>query len=237
MVLANVFFPSAPFEPFVPLVPASPFGPWAPVAPVDPVAPCWPIAPLHIYFVKVAFTSLPSNVPLLSVSNPYSTFTPPVVQFTPAASVVVFTIAFWPFVPFVPLLPAGPVTPCNPWGPWAPIFPWIPCEPVAPLQTYFVNAAFTSVTSNVPSLLASKPYSTFTPPVVQFIPADSDVVLVKVFLPSTPLEPFVPFVPLFPFAPAGPVDPIGPCAPINEIPEGQTPLAFGPNNLLLAVLI
>ena len=68
--------------------------------------PVAPTAPLQIYFVKAVFTSLASKTPLLLVSNPTSTFVPPVAQLTPAGSVVVFTKVFFPSTPLVPAAPA-----------------------------------------------------------------------------------------------------------------------------------
>ena len=53
-------------------------------------------------------------MPLLLASNPYSTFIPPLAQFTPAASAVVFTNELNPFVPLVPFVPFAPFVPLVP---------------------------------------------------------------------------------------------------------------------------
>ncbi len=82
-----------------------------------------------MYFVKEAFISPASSTPFEFASKPYSSFTPPVVQFAPASSVVVLTNEFCPFVPFVPFEPFVPLVPAGPCGPAAPVAPVAPIGP------------------------------------------------------------------------------------------------------------
>ena len=129
---------------------------------------------------------------------------------------------------FPNLLPPAPTLPC---GPVAPTFP---------LQIYFVKLAFTSPISNIPLLLASKPYSNFVPPEAQLVPVGSAVVFTKVFFPLVPLVPFVPFVPFVPLVPGnpcGPCAPVSPCGPTNDVPLPQPDTVLGPNKVLLLVLM
>jgi hypothetical protein len=192
VVFAKELNPLVPFVPFVPLVP---------LVPLVPAAPLVPSTPLQIYFVKAGIISPASKVPLLSASKPYSTFTPPVAQFTPAASVVVFAKELNPLVPFVPFVPLVPLVP---------LVPAAPLVPSIPLQMYLVKAGIISPASKVPLLSASKPYSTFTPPVAQLTPAASVVVFAKELNPLVPFVPFVPLVPLVPLVPAAPLVPSTP---------------------------
>ena len=91
---------------------------WAPL-PEPPVA----FVQLQTYLVKLAFTSATSSVPLLLASNPTSTLVPPLAQFAPAGSVVVFTKVFLPSNPLVPVAPVKPLMPCAPVAPVVPVNP------------------------------------------------------------------------------------------------------------------
>ena len=137
--------------------------------------------------------SLLSKTPLLFESIPYSTFTPPVEQFTPDGSITVFANVFFPSIPFIP------ATPCSPLSPFA---------PVNPLQTYFVNVELISLLSKTPLLFKSIPYSILTPPIVQFAPEGSMTVFANVFFPSIPFVPVTPCSPLSPLSPFNPVEPL-----------------------------
>ena len=54
---------------------------------------------------------------------------------------------------------------------------------------------------------------------------------------EVPVSPCGPCAPVGPATPCGPVRPIGPVAPMIETPAGQTPFAFGPYNMFVAVFM
>ena len=60
------------------------------------------------------------------------------------------------------------------------------------LQRYCVWLELTSLASNILFALASKPVSILVPPLVQFAPAGSVVVLISAFKPFAPLIPAIP---------------------------------------------
>ena len=55
--------------------------------------------------------------------------------------------------------------------------------------------------------------------------------------PAGPCAPALPAGPCVPEAPATPCDPEGPWGPTKETPEGQVPVALGPNKVFELVLM
>ena len=78
-----------------------------------------------------------------------------------------------------------------------------PLIALIPLQTYVV--LFISLMSNNPFLLISKPERVFDPPLPQFDPLGSTLILTSVL---SPFAPFVPFAPSIPFEPLKPLVPL-----------------------------
>ncbi len=116
-----------------------------------------PPPPLQTY--SVVSISLASKNPLSLSSSPFSMRVPPLAQFTPAGSTLVFTKA------------SGSEPP----------------PPPPPLQAYSVVS--TSLASKNPLSLSSSPFSMRVPPLTQLTPAGSSLVFTKASGAEPPLPP------------------------------------------------
>jgi hypothetical protein len=98
-----------------------------------------------------------------------------------------------------------------PAGPCGPVAPAAPAAPSAPLG--IVKSNLTS--DDVPELLTRA-----------LVPGALVVVeLTRIVAAASPLRP------------VDPVDPVAPVGPIIDVPDGHAPEAFGPNIVLVVVLI